>query len=284
MKAARLHAFGRAIEENLRVEPIELPQPAPGEVQLEMVAAPVNPADLNVIEGTYGTLPELPATIGSEGAGRILAIGAEASGLRPGGLVATLEFGNWCSHRNIEAEKVVPLPSGIDSLQASMLMVNPPTAYAMLHDYGSLKPGDWVVQNAANSGVGRCVIQIAKHLGFRTLNVVRRAGLADELLALGANRVVTEEADLRKEGRSLMDGNSARLALNAVGGASALNLANALAPESPLVTYGAMGRQALKIPNGLLLFQGLSLHGFWLRRWFLQKPAAERASSPCSRK
>ncbi len=276
MKAARLYAFGRTPREHLRLETIELPPPALDEVQLEMIAAPINPADLNILEGTYGQLPHLPATIGNEGAGRIVATGADVTGFGAGDLVATLEPGSWCSHRNTKASSIVPLPAGIDPLQAAMLMVNPPTAYAMLHDYVPLQSGDWIVQNAANSGVGRCVVQIARRLGWRSLCIVRRPELADELLALGADRVVTEEADLRKEGRTLMEGRDARLALNAVGGASALNLANALAPGSPLVTYGAMGRQPLKIPNGLLIFHGLHFHGFWLRQWLLQKPAAER--------
>jgi mitochondrial enoyl-[acyl-carrier protein] reductase / trans-2-enoyl-CoA reductase len=276
MKVARLSFFGGDTAGSLRVESQELPPPATDEVRLEMLAAPINPADLNVIEGTYGQLPELPATIGNEGVGRVSTVGAEVSVLHPGDLVATLEPGTWCSHRNARADRVIPLPAGIDPQQASMIVVNPPTAYAMLHDFAALQPGDWVVQNAANSGVGRCVIQIARRLGLRTLCVVRRAELIDELLALGADRVVTEETDLRRHGRDLMDGAGARLGLNAVGGSSALNLANALAVNTPIVTYGAMSRQPLKIPNGLLIFRGLSFQGFWLRRWFETKPAAEQ--------
>lgn len=243
---------------------------------MEMLASPINPADLNVIEGTYGSLPDLPAIPGNEGVGRVAAIGPAVTSLRPGDLVAPLDAGSWCCARNVPADRVVPLPAGIDPQQASMITVNPPTAYALLHDFVALAPGDWVVQNAANSGVGRCVIQLARRLGLRTLNIVRRPELIDELLTLGADRIVLDSADLRAEAAALMDGASARLALNAVGGASALNLANALAPRSPLVTYGAMARQPLKIPNGLLIFSGLSFHGFWLRRWFLEKPAAER--------
>lgn len=274
MKAARLHAFGSV--ENLRVESVELPPPGVDEVRVEMLFAPVNPADINIIEGTYGTLPELPATLGNEGVGRVASIGADVFSLRPGDLVAPLGVGSWCSHRNVPIHQAVALPAGIDAQQAAMIAVNPPTAYAMMHEFAALESGDWIVQNAANSAVGRCVIQLASRLGFRTLNVVRRPELIDELLALGADRVVTEETDLRKEGRALMDGAEARLALNAVGGASALNLANALAFGSPLVTYGAMGRQPLKIPNGLLLFRGLTFHGFWLRRWMETKPATEK--------
>ncbi|HEY8900211.1 MAG TPA: 2-enoyl thioester reductase domain-containing protein [Chthoniobacterales bacterium] len=275
MLAARLHGFGKPADV-LSLEELSLAAPATNEVQLEMLAAPINPADLNVIAGTYGQLPEPPAIIGNEGAGRIVAVGAEVTTLHPGDLVVPLPLGSWCGARNVPADEVIPLPVGIDPAQAAMLSINPPSAYAMLHDFQTLSPGDWIVQNAANSGVGRCVIPIARRLGLRTLNVVRRPELVDELLALGADRVVTEETDLRAEGRNLMDGAQARLALNAVGGASALNLANALAPGSPLVTYGAMSRQPLKIPNGLVIFGGLSFHGFWLRRWFLEKPAAEQ--------
>jgi NADPH:quinone reductase-like Zn-dependent oxidoreductase len=274
MKAARLHAFGSA--ENLHDESVEIPPPGVDEVRVEMLFAPVNPADINIIEGTYGTLPELPATLGNEGVGRVAAVGADVFSLRSGDLVAPLGVGSWCSHRNVPVNRVVALPAGIDAQQAAMIAVNPPTAYAMMHEFAQLEPGDWIAQNAANSAVGRCVIQLARRLGFHTLNVVRRPELIDELSALGADRVVTEDVDLRKEGRTLMDGAEARLALNAVGGASALNLANALAFGSPLVTYGAMGRQPLKIPNGLLLFRGLTFHGFWLRRWMEKKPAAEK--------
>ncbi|MFM8363668.1 MAG: MDR family NADPH-dependent oxidoreductase, partial [Verrucomicrobiota bacterium] len=161
----------------------------------------------------------------------------------------------------------IPLPDDIDIHQAAMLAVNPATAWRLLHDFAELQTGDWIVQNAANSAVGRAVIQLARHLGFRTLNFVRRPELLDELRLLGADVVVTEESDLRREARQICNGALPKLALNAVGGASALNLANALAPVSPHVTFGAMGRQPLKIPNGLLIFKNLAFQGFWLRRW-----------------
>ncbi len=276
MIAARLHAFDSR-PGSIIVTPLSLPPPASGEIRVEMHFAPVNPADLNVVEGAYGQLPELPAIIGNEGVGRVAALGASVTSLRAGDLVAPLDPGSWCSARNVPADRVIPLPAGIDLEQASMISINPPTAFALLHDFADLRPGEWIVQNAANSGVARGVIQVARALGLRTLNVVRRPSLIDELLALGADRVVLEDTDLREKSRDLMAGKNARLALNAVGGASALNLANALADGAPLVTYGAMGRQPLKIPNGLVIFRGLSFHGFWLRRWLREKPAAEQA-------
>lgn len=276
--ACRLFAFGEK-PPAVRVEDIPPSEPAPGEVLVKMLAAPVNPADLNVVEGTYGELPSLPSTIGNEGCGEILALGAGVEHFRIGQKVLPLAFGTWTRELVVPAENVIPLPDGLDSRQAAMLAVNPATAWRLLHDFVPLERGDWIVQNAANSGVGRAVIQLARHLGLRTLNVVRRPELLEELLALGADAVVTEETDLRREARQLCGGSLPRLALNAVGGASALNIANALASGSTHITFGAMGRQPLKIPNGLLIFQNLVFRGFWLRRWKETADAAEIQST-----
>lgn len=232
-----------------------------------MLHAPVNPADINVIDGTYGKLPDLPAIIGNEGCGEVVEAGEGTGGIAPGRLVVVLGGRTWTSHMTVPASAVAPLPEGVDPAQASMLLVNPCTAWCMLHEFARLREGDWVVQNAANSGVGRAVIRLARTLGVRTLNIVRRPDQVDGLLEFGGDVVVTGETDLRGGVEGLCGGLRPVLGLNAVGGASALNVANALAPGSPLVTYGAMGRQPLKIPNGLLIFRGLSFHGFWLARW-----------------
>lgn len=272
--AALLHQFGKPAE-SLSAGEVSLPSPGPEEVVLDMLAAPINPADLNVIEGTYGDLPELPATIGNEGVGRISSVGLGVTGLEPGQLVLPMTFGTWCRQMLVPAGNVIPLPEGLDTNQAAMLTVNPATAWRMLKDFVKLEPGDWVVQNAANSGVGRSVIQIAQALGWRTLNVVRRPELVDELTAAGGTVVVTEECDLRKELKTLCGGARPKLALNAVGGPSALNIANALATGGTMVTFGAMGKQPLKIPNGLLIFRGLKFEGFWLNRW---RKNADRAA------
>ena len=273
--AARLHQFGKPAD-SLAPEKITLPPPGPEEVVLDMLAASINPADLNVIEGTYGDLPELPATIGNEGVGRISSAGLGVTSVKPGQLVLPMAFGTWCKQMLVPAANVILLPEGLDVFQAAMLTVNPATAWRVLHDFVKLEPGDWVVQNAANSGVGRSVIQLARALGWKTLNVVRRPELVGELTAAGGTVVVTEECDLRKELKSLCGGARPKLALNAVGGPSALNIANALAPGATMVTFGAMSKQPLKIPNGLLIFKGLKFEGFWLNRWRKNAGAALR--------
>ena len=262
----RLTQFGPA-SESLTVGELTSQEPAENEILIEMLAAPINPADINVIEGKYGELPTLPATIGNEGVGRISRIGSGVSGLAPGRIVLPMGFGTWSREMVVPAAGVVELPDGLDIFQAAMLTVNPATAWRILHDFVDLEPGDWIVQNAANSGVGRSTIQLARAMGWKTLNLVRRPELAEELKAIGADVVVTEEVDLRKEVKALCSGKKPKLGLNAVGGASALNVANSLANGGTLVTFGAMSKQALKVPNGLLIFQNMKFCGFWLKRW-----------------
>jgi trans-2-enoyl-CoA reductase len=138
----------------------------------------------------------------------------------------------------------------------------------LLHDYVDLKKGDWLIQNAANSAAGRAVIQIAHELRYKTVNLVRRAELIDELRAEGGDVVLVDSENLREEVKNATGGAPIRLGLNAVGGPSALRLANCLAPGSTLVTFGAMSLQPLKIPNGLLIFKDLRFRGIWINKWY----------------
>jgi trans-2-enoyl-CoA reductase len=156
-----------------------------------------------------------------------------------------------------------------------MLYVNPATAWRMLHDFLKPGPGDWVIQNASNSGVGRSVIQIAKSLGLRTINLVRRPELIEELQELGADSVLLDHPDSLPAIKELVGKKAPRLALNAVGGESVSLLCKAVAPGAKIVTYGAMSKQPLRIGNGLLIFKDLSFHGYWISRWYQEVPQEE---------
>jgi trans-2-enoyl-CoA reductase len=204
-------------------------------------------------------------------------VGADVKGLTSGALVILPHnVGTWRDAVAVKADDLVVVPADIKPVHAAMLKINPITAWRLLHDYVDLARGDWLIQNAANSAAGRAVIHIARELGYKTVNVVRRWELVDELRAEGGNIVLVDSENLRREVQDAIGGPSIRLGLNAVGGESALRLANCLAPGSTLVTYGAMSLQPLKIPNGLLIFKDLRFRGIWINKWYDNATPAQR--------
>jgi len=263
--------------EVLHVESQRWPTPGAGEVIVKMRAAPVNPADLNQIEGKYPVRAQLPATPGFEGAGIIADVDRDVTNVAAGALVILPHnVGTWRDAVAVKADELAVVPAGIEPVQAAMLKINPMTAWRLLHDYVDLARGDWLIQNAANSAAGRAVIQIARELGYKTVNVVRRSELIGELRAEGGDVVLVDSENLRREVQDAIGAPPVRLGLNAVGGESALRLANCLAPGSTLVTYGAMSLQPLKIPNGLLIFKDLRFRGIWINKWYDNATPAQR--------
>lgn len=264
------------------VRVIEQPWPvaAADEVVVQMRAAPVNPADLNAIEGKYPVRLTLPATPGMEGAGVVVQLGSEVRNLRMGDqVILPHNFGTWREACAVKAEQLVLAPAGIDPVQAAMLKVNPITAWRLLHDFVSLGQGDWFIQNAANSAAGRAAIQIARELGYRSANMVRRPELIPELKGEGADVVLLDGEQLREEVAEATARAPIRLALNAVGGESAMRMAKTLASDATMVTYGAMSLQPLTIPNGMLIFKNLHFTGFWVNKWYDAASAEERAAT-----
>src|SRR5438552_4436843 len=256
-------------EDVLRVESRPWPAPSSDEAVVEMRAAPINPADLNQIEGKYPVRRELPATPGFEGAGVVVDLGAKVTNVAVGDVVILPHnAGTWREALAVKADELVAVPAGIEPVHAAMLKINPMTAWRLLHDYVDLKKGDWLIQNAANSAAGRAVIQIARELGYKTVNVVRRPELIDEWRAEGGDVVLVDGENLREQVKNATSDASIRLGLNAVGGDSALRLANCLAPGSTMVTFGAMSLHPLKIPNGLLIFKDLRFRGIWINKWY----------------
>lgn len=270
MQAAIFEQFGRAAEVLQVVEQGD-PEPGPGEVVVRMEAAPINPADLMLIAGKYGVRPELPHVPGLEGVGRIEAVGEGVTNVQVGRLVMPLPSSTWQERLRVKAAEVLPLPDGIDIEQAAMLKVNPATAELLLSSVVDLQPGEWVVQNAANSAVGRFLVQLAKRRGLKTLNIVRRGSALPPLEALGADAVLVDDVndaeDLAERAKQATGGAEIRLAVDAVAGPATLALAATLTRGGTVANYGVLSKQPCQMNPVDLIFRGLQLRGFWLSAW-----------------
>ena len=259
------------------------------EVLIRMLAAPINPADINTIQGVYRLLPKLPAVGGTEGVGEVMQVGKAVAELQTGDWVvpAVASFGTWRMVTVCSSSEVMKIPNDISVVSAATLAVNPPTAYRMLVDFVKLSPGDCIIQNGANSGVGQSVIQIAAQMSLRTMNVIRAGRpdhdrLVEYLKQLGATYVVTDEYLKSKEMTDLvksLPSGPPRLALNCVGGRSFVDLLKHLAFRGVAVTYGGMAKQPLSVPAGALIFNDVKLCGFWNSRWRSENHGSESACS-----
>ncbi len=244
MYALQISTFG---EPSDVVERVKIPDPeAPmaNEVLVAVEYAPINSSALLTIRGQYGVLPSLPAGLGNEGVGRILSVGEEVNHLKVGDRVLIpYSHSSWRERIVLQATDLFPLPQGADPQQLSMLGINPPTGALLLSEYVQLKPGDWVIQNAGNSGVGRSVIAFAKERGLRTASLVRRQELIDELLAAGGDIVLVDGAEISARVAQATGHAQLALALDGVGGEAMLSLSGSLTPGGTLVVYSAVSRK-----------------------------------------
>ncbi len=279
MRAIRFHHFGPP-GKVLQLEELPDEQPGPGQVRLRLTHRSINPSDLLTINGHYGRLPRLPATPGLEGAGRVDALGAGVTGWGVGDRAIPLgAAGTWRESLVVAANQLLPVPDAVGDETAAQFVVNPVTAWVMLEEELALKPGDWLVQTAAGSTLGRLVIQLAQLRGYRTINFVRRAEQVAEVGDLGGDAVFcTGEADLVERVRALTGGRGVAGALDAVGGETGALALHCLRPGGTLIVYGLLGGEPLPLHNGEMLFRGLTVRGFWLAHWFQHTPP-ERAQT-----
>ncbi len=277
MKAVIVPRFGPAIEVAEVAEVPDPGPPGPGEMLLDILAAPINPSDFLVFQGRFGAVPPpLPAKAGGEAVGQVAAVGEGVTHLRPGDRVLALHAGRGNGRQRVTAPAagVVALPSGADPLQLAMLAVNPATALHMLTRFLTLQPGDWVVQNAGNSAVAHCVIQLARRRGLRTVCVVRRPDQIAPVLTEGADAVVIDGPDLPVRVAAAVGGEPIRLGFDAVAGEATGRLSRCLAQGGTLVVYGLLSSPDVTVPAADLVFRDITLRGYWFTPWF------DRASAP----
>lgn len=241
----------------------------PDDVRVAIDAAPINPADQLFMLGWFGVYPRVPSQLGGEGTGRVVAAGARADQSLVGRRVivlSTFVYGTWADELVLPAAKVIPVPDG-DPIQLAMLSVNPATAYALLHDYVVLEPGDWVGVTVANSGVGQNLIPLAKRAGLKVLAVVRSERAAARI---DADLVLVDGDDLAERiGET-------RLRVIYDGGAPELTrLLPALEDGGTVVTFSAVTGQSQTVPYPDVIYRDIRQRGFYIVRWAEQTPRAE---------
>lgn len=277
MSRAAVHTVHGAPRDVLRVVDQEPGDPADDELVVRMEAAAMHIADLRTIEGAPTFRRPLPRTPGFEGIGRVERAGSDAGHAVGDRVFPPLGSGTFRDRLRCRGADCLPAPEG-DAAQLALLTVNGPTAAVLLEDFAALQPGDWLVQNAANSSCGRYLIRLARLAGVRTVNVVRRPEMVDELLALGGDAVLVDGPDLAPRVRAATGGVAPRLGVDAVAGAATQRIAECLAPGSPLVCYGAMGGAPCEIDFYLMFREGIVLHGLsFVRQLQRRRPDEVRA-------
>lgn len=268
MRAARHAAYG----DPARVlDVVELPaeQPAEGEVIVRMECAAMHIADLRTITGAAGFQFPLPRTPGFEGVGRIARVGAGVRAWREGDRVfPALGSGTFRDEVRCSAAACMPAPEAGDAAQLALLTVNGPTAAVLLEDFAPLPPQHWLIQNAANSSCGRYLIRLAALRSVRTVNIVRREEMIDELRELGADIVLVDGPDLAARVAAATGGAAIELGIDAVGGPATQRIAECLAAGSTVVSYGSMSNEPCQLDFYLMFRQDIRLLGLAFVRQF----------------
>lgn len=268
--------------EVLQLQSRPIPEPGRGQVRIRVTAAPVEASDLHTIRGRYGFTPEFPTVPGIESVGVVDKLDSGTSDLTVGQRVVTIGVtGTWQDYVIADAERVLPVPAGMSVSTAAQLLSNPLTAVILTGDQLDVQPGEWLLQTAAGSIVGRSVIQLGAHVGFKTLNVVRRRSAVEDILALGGTAVIcTEDEDLRERVADIAGHDGVSKAIDCVSGQVGADVSRALAPHGELVVYGALSTHRQTDPDKLtipifarsLIYETKTVRGFWLFRWFTETP------------
>ena len=251
-----------------------VPTPKPGEVLIRMRAAPINPNDLMLLDGTYEVKKPLGTIAGFEGSGTVVATGGGAIGRyllgRPVACAAGDGDGTWAEYACADAMRCAPLGRDTDLQQASMLLTNPLTAIVLLQT--ARRAGHRAfVQNAAAGAIGRMLVRLCARERLPLVSVVRRPEQAAALRAIGAQHVVTAsepgaDATLRK----LCDELGVGFAFDSVAGEATDQLARAIRPGGRLLVYGMLSRSPCQIDPDTLVFRRLRVDGFTMYAWVEQ--------------
>jgi trans-2-enoyl-CoA reductase len=254
------------------------PAVASKEVRVGLIAAPLNPSDFLLLDGHYGIRPELPSPVGAEGVGTVLEVGEDVTRAAVGQRVLVLPsdtLGTWQDEIVVDERHVVVVHRDADPEQLATVPINAATAYLLVDYAATDPPGSWIVQTAANSGLGAFVRVLAARAGLRLIDVVRSNAAAQALRAAGAQYVVVADDTLSVQLYGVLGKEQVSLLLDGVGGPLVDTLVPHLATDGQIVSFAALSGQPIVLPPGELNFKGLHVHGFWLYHWLNTAPTDE---------
>ena len=277
MKAIQLEKTGNPAD-ILKIAELLTPQPAAGEVLVKVIAAPINPSDLSFVRGQYGIRPELPSGAGFEGVGVVETIGQDVR-LPVGSRVSFTTVGSWGEYAIVHQKAAIPLPDAIPDEMAAQLFINPFTAWAMVEESG-VQEGEWLMITACGSAYGKLVIQLCQKRGIKTIGIVRRDDLNEDLKKLGLNEVVnTETENLPRRVREITDGKGVECVLDSVGGELTETALKCVAQGGKLLIFGLLSQKNPRLDVGLMIFKEITIQGFWLTEWMRKVDSQTRTQT-----
>ena len=262
--------------EVVRLEEVELGSPDPGEVIVRLQASAMHIADIKLVQGIDALRRPLPVTPGFEGVGEVVETGPD-SGYQIGDRVfLPLGCGTFSEYVRVHNADMGmrSAPTG-DAEQLVLSNINGATAWTLLQDFVDLQQGEWVLQDAANSNVGRYLIVLAARWGLRTVNLVRREEVVQELKDLGADAVVLDGPDLPERIREATGGAEIRLGIDAVAGKSVMRMADCLADGGLIVNYGTLTDKPCEIDFWQMFLHDIRLCGMSTTRCFATRTRQE---------
>jgi NADPH2:quinone reductase len=279
MRAIRVPQYGGP--ENMKLEELPIPTPAPGQALVRLEAAGVNFIDVYQRTGLYKN--PVPVPLGLEGAGVVEEVGTGVTTVRPGDRVAwTGVPGSYATHNAVPADRLVTLPAGLDARAGAAAMLQGMTAHYLTHSTYPLKPGDGCLVHAAAGGVGLLLCQMARRAGARVIGTVSTEEKARLAREAGAHEVILYTTqDFEAEVKRLMDGKGLQVVYDSVGKDTFEKGFNCLAPRGYMVLYGqSSGPVALLDPQvlnakGSLFLTRPSLHHHILTREELLRRAGD---------
>ncbi|MDT5065125.1 MAG: hypothetical protein QOK02_1280 [Mycobacterium sp.] len=250
-----------------------LPEPGEDEVRVRMLLSPINPSDLLYVRGHYsGVTPAFPATVGFEGVGVVDALGTRVKKLTIGERVFTRNSagGNWAEYAVIPASRAYRVPEGLPDEQVASFLINPATAILMVRHVLAVPRGEWLLQSAAGSELGRMIIRLAKRDGIRTLNVVRNKERAPELHALGADAVIgSTDGTIDEQVRETVGAQGVRYAIDPVAGQTGTEMFRSLHQDGRMLVYGSLTGEPIRVGEDprFTLSGRRTLEVYWLGYW-----------------